>query len=66
MRFVQLHNSNRLAIGLATMAMVTAHRLEQTVFMTQNDLTNGRLMSKVGIAPWCPAEFVILSICHMR
>src|SRR5882724_11526229 len=38
----------------------------RTAFMTQNDLTNGRLMCGAGIAPWCPAEFVIFSICPLR
>jgi len=38
----------------------------RTAFMTQNDLTNGRLMCGVAIAPLCSAEFVIFSICRFR
>jgi len=48
------------------MAMATAHRLEQAVFMTQNDLINGRMMCGVAIAPLCSAEFVIFSIRYTR
>jgi phage tail sheath protein FI len=30
--------------------------------MTQNDVDNGRLICLVGVAPLCPAEFVIFRI----